>query len=70
MEIKVFIDGINCGGCATGFENRLYQYGVSRFDIDFATRIATITYDENDIDAHGIIAIIESFGYPTTLLPE
>lgn len=43
MEIKVFIDGINCGGCATGFENRLYQYGVSRFDIDFATRIATIT---------------------------
>ncbi len=69
MEINVFIDGITCGGCATGFENRLYQYGVSRFDIDFATRIATITYDEKDIDAHDIIAIIESFGYQVTLLP-
>jgi copper chaperone CopZ len=69
MEIKVFIDGINCGGCATGFENRLYQYGVSHFDIDFATRIATITYDEKDLDANAIIAIIESFGYQVTLLP-
>ncbi len=69
MEINVFIDGITCGGCATGFENRLYQYGVSRFDIDFATRIATITYDEKDIDANDIIAIIESFGYQVTLLP-
>ena len=69
MEINVFIDGITCGGCATGFENRLYQYGVSRFDIDFATRIATIPYDEKDIDANDIIAIIESFGYQVTLLP-
>ncbi len=69
MEIHIFIEGITCGGCATGFENRLYQYGVSRFDIDFATRIATITFDEKELSAHDIVAIIESFGNKVTLLP-
>ncbi len=68
MEIRVYIEGIHCGGCVTGFENRLYQYGVSRFDMDLATRIATITYDENELDFETILKIISSFGNRATLV--
>lgn len=68
MEIRVLIDGITCGGCAMGFENRLYQYGVSRFELDFATRIATIEFDEKQINAQEILDIISSFGNDVTLL--
>ncbi len=68
MEINVLIEGIHCGGCITGFENRLYQYGVSHFDMDLSTRIATITFDENDLDVETILKIIASFGNRATIV--
>ena len=62
-RIQIKIGGIHCGGCINGIETRLLRSGVTRFDLDLATYVATIEYEEVLTNPQKIIANISALGY-------
>jgi len=62
-RIQIKIGGIHCGGCINGIETRLLRSGVTRFDLDLATYIATIDYEETLTNPQKIVADISGLGY-------
>ncbi|EKT4092415.1 cation-translocating P-type ATPase [Stenotrophomonas maltophilia] len=58
------VDGLWCGGCARGLENRLRaQPGVQQVAVHFLTASALIQWDPARTDRAGIAAVIAGAGY-------
>lgn len=58
------VDGLWCGGCARGLENRLRALpGVEEVGVHFLTASALIQWDPGRIDRSGISAAITDAGY-------
>lgn len=69
MEIvEIKIGGIHCGGCINGIETRLLRNGVLRFDLDLATYIAKILYEETLTNPQKIVAEITALGYQAKVI--
>lgn len=62
-RIQLKLGGIHCGGCINGIETRLLRSGVTRFDLDLATYVATIDYEETLTNPKKLVADISALGY-------
>jgi len=62
-RVQIKIGGIHCGGCINGIETRLLRNGVIRFDLNLATYVATIDYEETLTNPIKIISEIVALGY-------
>ena len=62
------IRGMHCTGCASGIEAMLRRVdGVSKADVSFEEKVATVEYDPAKANAEKIIAAIEKMGYKAAL---
>ena len=60
LEVK----GMHCTGCASGIEAMLRRVdGVTKADVSFDDKVATVEYDPAKANAEKIIATIEKMGY-------
>ena len=62
MKKTLKIEGMHCGGCATGLEILLNTKGA-KAKVDFDTKKAEIEFDPNKISIKKIKKEIESIGY-------
>jgi copper chaperone CopZ len=62
--VKIRIDGIHCAGCLNRIEHLLMHRGVHKFDFDFASRVATIDFDEALTKPLALIHEVNIMGYP------
>jgi len=62
MKKILKIQGMHCGGCATGLETLLNMKGV-KAKIDFNSKKAEIEFDSNKISLEKIKKEIEKVGY-------
>lgn len=63
-EVKWKIDGMHCGGCATGIEFMLStKVGIKKSKVDFKTKILNIVFDPKKIKEKDIVKSIENLGY-------
>jgi len=64
--VKIRIDGIHCAGCLNRIERLLMRSGVHKFDFDFASRVATIDFDEILTQPQSIMHEVTNLGYPAS----
>lgn len=58
------IKGMHCTGCASGIEAMLKRVdGVTKAQVSFEDRVATVSYDPTKATAEKIIETIEKMGY-------
>lgn len=58
------IQGMHCAGCASGIEAMLKRVdGVTRADVSFEERLATVEYDPAKANVEKIVEAIEKLGY-------
>jgi mercuric ion binding protein len=58
------IKGMHCTGCASGIEAMLKRVdGVTKADVSFEDRLATVAYDPAKANAEKIVEAIEKMGY-------
>ena len=62
MKKILKIEGMHCGGCATGLEILLNAKGV-KAKVDFDSKEAEIEFDPKKISLKAIKKEIESIGY-------
>ena len=68
--IKVKISGMHCASCAKVITMDLEDLnGVEKVEIDEATKLAEISYDENKTNEEKILETIKNSGYEGQLLP-
>jgi len=71
IEIKFFIEGITCTGCAMDMENIMLDMdGVEEASVNYADGVFTIQYDPGEIEAKDIIKKVKNLGFKTKLLTE
>lgn len=62
--VSFTVDGMGCAGCATGIETTLRGTpGVRRVEVDFATRLATVSYDSAQTNVEALAEVIAGEGY-------
>ena len=62
MKETLKIQGMNCGGCATGLAILLNTKGT-KAKVDFESKKAVIEFDPSEISLEEIIEEIEGVGY-------
>ena len=68
--IKVKISGMHCASCGKVITMDLEEVdGVEKVEIDEATKLAEISYDENKTNEEKILETIKNSGYEGQLLP-
>lgn len=61
------VEGMGCGGCAAGIATILRGTpGVREAEVDFETRLATISYDPAQTTANKLAGVIADEGYTVT----
>lgn len=67
-KIEMNIEGMHCGGCATGIQMVTEQMdGVSSTFVDLDSKKGTFEFDEGTTSADNIIAEISKLGYTATV---
>lgn len=61
-NINVKIDSISCGGCVKNINDGISDK-VEMVDVDIATKIANIKYDEDKISKEEILRYLDLLGY-------
>lgn len=62
--LKLDIEGMHCGGCATGIQMLTEGMdGVTSSFVDYDAKKGTVEYDEAKIQPDEIIAEIATLGY-------
>jgi copper chaperone CopZ len=70
-EIKFFVEGIVCTGCAMDMENILLDMdGVEDASVNFADGVFFIAYDPAEIEVETIIKKVKNLGFKTKILVE
>lgn len=68
-KIEMNIEGMHCGGCATGIQMVTEQLdGVTSSFVDLEGKKGTFEIDETKVDADKIIASISELGYQATVV--
>lgn len=68
QTVVLDIKGMHCTSCASGIEAMLRRVdGVTKADVTFEDKIATVAYDPAKANAEKIIAAIEKMGYKAAL---
>ncbi len=63
-EIELPIGGMTCAACARAVEGQLaHSEGVSKANVNFATRTASVTFDASRTRLENLIAAVEEIGY-------
>jgi copper chaperone CopZ len=63
-DMNIQISGMRCGGCASGVERSVQrQVGVNKVSVDVVSKIAQVSFDDNQIKIDQIKAAIEKLGY-------
>lgn len=58
------VEGMACQACASRLQAGIRKLdGVTRADVDFASKMLTVQFDSSKIDAPGIKAEIERLGF-------
>lgn len=66
--VNLNIEGMHCGGCATGIEMVTAQLdGVSSAAVDLEGKKGVFEYDESKANPDQIIAAIAELGYTGTV---
>ncbi len=69
MTLNMNIEGMHCGGCATGIQMVTEQIdGVSSVFVDLEGKKGTWEIDETKVNADKIIAEISTLGYKATVV--
>lgn len=64
QTVVLDIKGMHCTGCASGIEAMLRRVdGVTKADVSFEEKLATVEYDPAKASQEKIIATIEKMGY-------
>jgi len=64
---SLIVEGMGCGGCAAGIATLLRGTpGVRQAEVDFATRLATISYDPALTTSQDLAELIRGEGYTVT----
>ncbi len=67
--LQMNIEGMHCGGCATGIQMVTEQLdGVSSVFVDLEGKKGTWEIDSSKVDANKIIASIAELGYTATVI--
>ncbi len=67
-KIEMNIEGMHCGGCATGIQMVTEQMdGVNSSFVDLDSKKGTFEYDETVTDTDKIISAISELGYQATV---
>ena len=62
-KAEFHVEGMDCERCAANLAKVLQQHpGVTSADVDFATKIARVTYEPRRTDGNAIAKTIESLG--------
>jgi len=70
-EIKFFVEGIVCTGCAMDMENVLLDLdGIEEVSVNFKDEILYITYNPATIDLKTITKKVKNLGFKTKILTE
>ena len=68
-EIRFFVEGIVCTGCAMDMENILLGLdGVEDASVNFKDGVFSITYDPGEIEVKTIIKKVKNLGFKTKIL--
>ena len=68
-EIKYFVEGIVCTGCAMDMENVLLEMeGVEEASVNFKDGVFSITYNPTEIDLKTITKKVKNLGFKTKIL--
>lgn len=63
-SVQIPIEDMSCASCATRVEKGLQALeGVQEAAVNFASEKASLTYDENSLEAADIVQAVESLGY-------
>src|SRR5699024_8964558 len=58
------ISGMTCAACATKIEKGIKKMeGVSRANVNFALETISVTYNDNEVQPHEMIAKVKKLGY-------
>jgi len=62
------IQGMHCASCASIITDKVSKLdGVQSCEVNFATKNATIEYDDTKIQVQGIAQEVEKYGYSLTI---
>jgi Cd2+/Zn2+-exporting ATPase len=62
------IDGLDCADCATKLEKAIRKLtGVTEVQISFASALAKVVFDRNQIDVSKIVEVVKGFGYSASI---
>ena len=63
------IEGMSCASCVSAVERRLQrETGVHRVNVNLATQIATIEYDEATLNPSALVIAVRDAGYELSLI--
>ena len=63
-KIKIKIEGMHCGACATGIQMYLTNTeGVTKAQIDYNKKEGEVEYDESRITQEGVLKAVSELGY-------
>jgi Cu+-exporting ATPase len=64
------IEGMSCASCAARIEKRLAkQPGVASANVNFATKVATVSYDPGATSPEALASVVDDLGYKA-IVPE
>lgn len=61
------VEGMTCAACATRIERRLNRLDGVDASVNFATHVATVTYDPHRVTPEGLVHAVEATGYGARL---
>ena len=63
-----YIQDMSCSSCVAKIEKRLYGcVGVKKAEVNFASGVAKVTFDETKQNAEQLAEVITEMGYPSSL---
>mgnify|MGYP000253115886 CR=1 FL=1 len=66
--VTLSVPGMSCGACPITVKKALTRVeGVSRADVDFDKRQATVTFDDAKADVAGLTRATADAGYPASV---
>ena len=64
QQLVIKITGMSCASCAANIERRLLrEKNIQSAELNYPLAIATVEYDEKQINSASIVSIIEEIGY-------
>ena len=70
-EVELPIGGMTCAACARTVERQLASsHGVEKASVNFATKIASVSYNPDETKVEDLVAAVEDVGYEVPTEPQ